>query len=165
MNKLLDFYLRRPLKCDAVLSLILVAALHYGAERIPITSFDRGSIVSSLAGTAVSLAGFILAALTIIVTFRANVASKGVLESASGMEIIFNGPAYREIVSVFKGAIVGLILCTLTLYLSMIFGAGWPQRWINLLNVVALAEIILSITRCLYVLFRVVEIDFKNKVN
>jgi len=42
------------------------------------------------------------------------------------------------------GAIVGLILCTLTLYLSMIFGAGWPQRWINLLNVVALAEIILS---------------------
>ncbi len=162
MNKVLDFYLRHPLKYDVVISLCIVAVLHYWAERIPLTSFDRGSIISSLAGTAVSLAGFILAALTIIVTFRANVVSKGVTESSSGMEIIFNGPAYREIVAVFKGAIIGLIVCTSILYLGMLFGADLPPRWINLLNVVGLIEIIFSITRCLFVLFKVVELDFKK---
>ena len=162
MNLVLDWYLRHPLKYDVVISLLLVIGLHHWAERIPLASFDRGSIISSLAGTAVSLAGFILAALTIIVTFRANVASKGVMESSSGMEIVFNGPAYREIVSVFKGAIVGLTICTLVLYTAMLFGANLPPRWINLLNVVGLSEIILAITRCLFVLFKVVEMDIKK---
>ncbi|QKG57023.1 hypothetical protein GKZ68_10520 [Hymenobacter sp. BRD128] len=162
MNRILDSYLRHSLKCDIAISIVIVGVLHFWAGRLPLSSFERGSVISSLAGTAVSLAGFILAALTIIVTFRANVASKGIMESMSGMEIIFNGPAYRDIVGVFKGAIIGLVICTLVLYLGMIFGANLPLRWISLLSVVGLIEIILSITRCLYILFRVVEIDFKK---
>lgn len=161
--KLLDGYLRHPLKYDLFLSILCVLALHRWAIHLPLASFDRATILSSLAGAAVSLAGFILAALTIIATFRANVATKRVLESVTKMESLLNGPAYGEIVNVFKGAIVGLVLCTLVLYLGLLFGADQPIRHINLLNLVGLIEIILSIARCLYILFRVVEIDIKDK--
>jgi hypothetical protein len=161
--KILDWYLRHPLKCDLLLSAVIVFALHHFAAQVPLASFERGGILSSLAGTAVSLAGFILAALTIIATFRANVASKGVLESITKMESLLNSSAYGEIVEVFQGAIVGLIICTLVLYTGLIFGADLPPRWINLINIVALFEIIVSITRCLYILFRVITIDLKDR--
>ena len=91
-NKTLDFYLKFPLFSDGILVFILYV-LHNKVSFFEFTLTDKNNqlnILSNLIGTSVSLSGFILAALTIIVTFKSNIKAKKIEESDNPLEMIFS---------------------------------------------------------------------------
>lgn len=125
---------------------------------------DISSAQSSLASTAISLAGFILTALTIIVTLRANLSYKGVDKSANGLELIFNSWAYKQIVGIFKGAIQELVIVSALLYAMMLVNKVDSYEPLMLaISAGSLVIIIFSTLRCLFILFNLVEVEIKTR--
>jgi ABC-type bacteriocin/lantibiotic exporter with double-glycine peptidase domain len=164
MNKLLDPYLKRPLVWDAIIVLLVSATFFFVAKKFALNTKDLSSLQSSLAGTAISLAGFILTALTIIVTLRANLSYKGVEKSESGLELIFNSSAYKQIVSIFKGAIQELVLVSLLLYGMMLINHNEVfQAYFLAISTGTLIAITITTLRCLYILFSLVEIEIRSR--
>lgn len=154
----IDIYLAHPLKCDFMVCVLIYIGLHYNAVRVPIATNDLSSIQGSLASTAVSLAGFIIAALTIIVTFKANITKK-LEESINGMELLFNSNNYGRIVNVFQLAIIELVAAFAVMHSAMFVSGMFTPRHNLLLAILVLALILLSLTRCLYVLFNVLTLE------
>ena len=80
MNKLLDKYIKHPLLYDLIIVSLFILGKHILSSKniisitIPIDTLK--SIVSDIISTTISLAGFILASLTIIVTFKDNINHK-----------------------------------------------------------------------------------------
>ena len=159
MTRLLDWYLEFPKFWDAVFIALVLLLLHFKAELLPLKNSDLPSLQNSLIGTAVSLAGFIIAALTIIVTFRANIAVKKMDDSANGMELLFNSHNYGKVVSVFKGAITELVAGFILLYLAQFAEAALTQRHGLLISVAVLISVALATIRCLFVLFSVLGVE------
>lgn len=159
MNRLLDYYLDYPKFWDCVVIGLVVALLHWKASLLPLAVSDLSSLQNGLIGTAVSLAGFIIAALTIIVTFRANIAVKKMDDSANGMELLFNSRNYSKVVSVFKGAIIELVIGFVVVYLSILAEAALTVRHSILIAIALLIGITLSTLRCLFVLYGVLGVE------
>ena len=155
----LDRYLAHPLFWDGMLCAGLLAVLHFGADRVPIATTDLAGIQSSLASTAVSLAGFIIGALTIIVTFKANIRAKKMEDSVNGMELLFNSTNYGRIVNVFQFAILELVGAFAVMHAAMFVSALLTPRHNLLLAIAALLVILLSLGRCLFVLFNVLAVE------
>lgn len=160
-TKLWDKYLAHPLVWDGILALALVVLLHFLAPYLLLATLDVPTVLDSLASTTISLAGFILTGLTIIASIRANLAYKGLEQSNTGLELLFNSWAYRKIVEVFRGAIQGLIIGACILYTVMIFSKNITERHLLLVSVGVFVEIIGSISRCLYILFRIISIEIQ----
>ncbi|NVO84485.1 hypothetical protein [Hymenobacter terrestris] len=163
MNRLLDGYLNHPGIWDVVICVAACIGLHYGADIIAISSSEVSSIQTSLASTAVSLAGFIIAALTIIVTFKANITAKRIDDSANGMELLFNSDNYGRIVSVFQFAILELVACFGVMHGAMFITNMLTPRHNLLLAIIVLIIILLSLARCLFVLFNVLSVESQTK--
>lgn len=92
MEKSIDFYLDHPLIVDFIIIILLVLGQQFCPLRI-LFKFDviaQTAILSNLIGTSVSLAGFILAALTIIVSFKSNIACKKPENAKNPLELIFS---------------------------------------------------------------------------
>jgi hypothetical protein len=166
MNTLLNFYLKAPLRWDAFLSILATISAFLLKSRLGIDAKDITSVQNSLASTAVSLAGFILTALTIIVTLRANLSYKGLEESSNGLELILNSWAYKKIVNIFKGAILELVLIALFLYATMLVSKQDSyEPYILSVSFGTLLLIALTVLRCLYVLFNLVELEITAREN
>jgi hypothetical protein len=161
---IMDFYLNHSIIIDVCLIVIIWLVSKY----YPFIDFKIGEkgkqldIISNLIGCSVSLAGFILAALTIIVTFKSNINAKGFEEANNAMEMILSSPHYDGVVKVFKSAIIEFTLCFL------ILAAFWASSdnlsiWtLYRVNVSALVSISLSIFRSLLILFSIIQMDKKQ---
>jgi hypothetical protein len=111
MNKILDKYIKHPLLYDLIIVCLFILGKHILSSKniititIPIDTLK--SIVSDIISTTISLAGFILASLTIIVTFKDNINHKEIYnkieakKELTGMELLFTSKHYKRIVGVF----------------------------------------------------------------
>lgn len=115
--KIFDFYFKMPV----VIDIMITASIWYISKYKPIFTVkltdktNQLNILSNLIGTNVSLAGFILAALTIIVTFKSNLKAKGIEDSDNALELILSSKQYDKIVSVFKNALLEFVMCFIVL--------------------------------------------------
>src|SRR5690606_16346927 len=105
MRKILNIYIRRPLLWDIILtgSVCYLAYIVINSFRIQV-SIDSElikSVMSDLISTSISLAGFVLASLTIIVTFKDNLNHKNQGIEQSGIGLLFSSKHYKSIVNVF----------------------------------------------------------------
>ena len=159
-NKILDFYLKQPLLMDGVIVLIfwLIPSLHPFVKVSFTDKSNIANIYSNLIGTCISLAGFILAALTIIVTFRSNIKSRGFKEAENALDFILSSDYYKQIVSVYKKAIVEFVLITVVLYTCWILIENIKSQ--SSLTKIALSGafgISTTLTRSLWVLFKILQ--------
>ena len=162
--RVLDGYLKAPIIWDAVLGALLAAVLYLGKTRMGVDTKDISGVQNSLAGTAISLAGFILTSLTIIVTLRANLSYKGVEGSSNGLELILNSWAYKKIVNIFKGAIQELVIVAFVLYAAMLVNKEDAYESVLLaLSGASLLSIAFTTLRRLYILFTLVELEIKGR--
>jgi hypothetical protein len=162
--RVLDVYFKFPIIWDAVLGVLLAAVLYLGKTRMSVDTKDISGVQNSLAGTAISLAGFILTSLTIIVTLRANLSYKGVEGSSNGLELILNSWAYKKIVNIFKGAIQKLVIVAFVLYAAMLVNKNDAYESVLLaLSGASLLSIAFTTLRCLYILFTLVELEIKGR--
>jgi hypothetical protein len=164
IKRVMNIYFRWPIFFDVMLSIgasYQLSKYLFECDEM----LDRSnllSVISSLVSTCVSLAGFILAALTIIITFKSNLKAKGIAEADDAMELILSSKHYESIVSVFKTAIIEFVIITIALYL---ISAASSQFTISALSIVTINGIVitsLTIWRSLFVLFRILKMEKRN---
>jgi len=160
-TKILDWYFDIPIIVDFFVGILVYLI----GTKIKIFEFkylvasDALNFVSNLVGTNISLAGFLLASLTIIVTFKSNLKSKKIEDSNTALELIFNTDNYNRIVMFFKKAIIELIIIAALLYtLWLCINNIEISRACVMIFVLTIITI-LTIWRCLFVLFKVLHSD------
>lgn len=159
LNKIGDFYITYPLSIDIILSILIVLCnLYFPLIRIKIKENDSMSeYLSNLIGTSVSLSGFILAALTIVVTFKANVSTKEL--KANPIDYLFTPKNYNKIVSVYKYSIIELVIVFIVLYVLWLNSILFSTIVYYNVLVVSTVLIFTATIRSLSVLFTILNVD------
>lgn len=116
-------------------------------------------IVSNIIGASVSLAGFILASLTIIVTIRSNIVSKTPEQSQNALQLFFSINTFKTIVKVFKIAIIELVLCFIVSFIIWSISENLTNYTILKTIIILIFLMAMSTIRSLFVLFLLIEAD------
>ena len=164
MNKIkniVDKYLYYALFIDAVVILLV----WLGNTYLPIFDFavienDKNiEIISNLIGASISLAGFVLASLTIIVAIRSNVKTKRPEEAETPLELFFSIGTYKTIVKVFKIAIIELVFCFIISYIVWMISENLLNFTIFKINICLIFLLGASTIRSLFVMFLLIARD------
>jgi len=159
-NKILDLYVNNALVSDALI-IVIIWISNSSLNLIPYKIADKEQNISILSDTiaaSISLAGFILASLTIIAAIKANIANKPPREATNPLELFFSPGNYFSIMRVFQGAIKELTFCFILAYgvwMSVENISNYTLFKI-LVNIIFLISI--SIIRSLMVLYKIVSI-------
>lgn len=164
-RKLVDSYLQYALFIDFALILVVwflnskVALFDFVLK----SKTEHIGIIENIVGASISLAGFILASLTIIVSIRSNILSKRPEDANSPLELFFSTGTYNAIVKVFKIAIIELVFCFILSYVITISSANLENYFIfkSLIGLIFLVSV--STIRSLFVLFLLINV--KNQKN
>lgn len=164
-NKLLNVYFSIPMFLDFLFFGVVTLVIHFN-ECFFISHFNINNsetILSNLISGQISLVGFILAALTIIVTLKSNIKSKGLDEATNALELIFSSKHYKSIVDVFKKSIIELAISFVLMYLIWGFVSLEHPKYVILLIFFGIITTSLPLFRCLLILFRIMNMEHKTK--
>ncbi|AWO02128.1 hypothetical protein DLD77_10700 [Chitinophaga alhagiae] len=160
--KLLDNYFDRPLVYDFIFCILLVVGFFLKRNFLGLTCasgyFDN--IFSNIISTMVSFAGFIITALTVIVTVKSSLKIRDISEAKNGLELLLTSRNYKKIVSVFKYAVIELILGLLLMYLVWIPYFLIPYYIFLLTISIGVFVIMITIFRTVYVFFNIIFLEF-----
>lgn len=161
MKKTLDLYINNALFFDGV----IIIALWFANSHLSIFNFiiatkkDNLDIVSDTVSASISLAGFILASLTVIASIRSNITNRPQDAIRNPLEMFFSDANYKRVVQVFKDAILELVLIFILSYSVWISQENIDNYTIVKWIISAILLILLSVTRTLFVLFTIIKID------
>jgi hypothetical protein len=161
MKKIMDFYLNNALFFDSFTIIALWLANSYLSFidfKIAYKEENLG-IISDTVSASISLAGFILASLTVIASIRSNITNRPPDATRNPLEMFFSDKNYSRIVQVFKDAIIELVLVFIFSYFIWISQENFKNYTLLKWIVSAVIIIFLSISRTLLVLFTIIKID------
>lgn len=159
-DKVIDKYFAFPIIFDFV----IVGIVWFCSKYFSVFDFklldktNQINIMPYIISADVSLAGFILAALTIIVTFKSNLTVKGIEDSDNALEMIFSSKHYNSIVKVFKKSLVEFILCFVFIFIVWASVDNLSIRTINRINITGILLTTFAIVRSLYILFVILNL-------
>ena len=162
-RELVDSYLQYALFIDiAVIGILwlLNSKVHLITFEIK-SKIEHLSLVENIIGASISLAGFILASLTIIVAIRSNILSKKPENSETPLELFFSTGTYRAIVKVFKIAIIELVFCFIISYILTLSSANLENDFLFKCLISLIYLVSVSTLRSLFVLFLLIDVDGK----
>ncbi len=167
MKNILNVYIKRPLLYDLLLCVLLILVINaFKPTDILVTQENATSAFSDIISTSVSLAGFILAALTIIVTFKDNISHKEKYsegqnkgEEPSGLELLFNSKHYKRIVGVFSWAAFIFIMLFLVFSILKLLISKIPACAYLEIVIAGIVLIFTSIFRSLLILYNVIKLQ------
>lgn len=180
MKQILNIYIRRPLLWDIVITIALCYLYSFLIKKFSFSlNFDEdiiASILSDLIGTSISLAGFVLASLTIIVTFKDNISQK--IESnnnqnknnlnnpnqssTSGIALLFSSKHYGRIVGVFTWAVFIYLGLFLVLSFLKLFLGKIPIDYFAYICIIPIVLITFTIFRSVLVLYKIIKLQLKR---
>lgn len=165
LKKLRSIYFNSPVFYDFIICAVICIGIHL-KQAFLICHFNNdiiGDVISNLISGQISLTGFILAALTIIVTFKSNITSKGLEESTNALELLFSTKHYKKIVRVFKTAIIELTASFIIMYILWPFVTKSSLEYTIMVVFLGFVTITLPLIRCLIVLFSIMDLENKTK--
>jgi hypothetical protein len=167
-DKAINYYLYNPILCDVLLIALLLGIevickkilVHYGMPLLTVlNNSSAGDYTGSLISTIVSLSGFLVAALTIMITVKASLKARGFNDAGNALEYLFTTDRYFEIVQVFTTAIAELIVLLVCSYIV----------WLSASNIslVPLSKILFGITfatsaaiiRSIFIFFKILKLE------
>lgn len=159
-NLILDNYLKIAISTDLTICTISwIISVYYPILQIVLKDKNTQlEILSNIISTNISLAGFILAALTIIVTFKSNLESKGVVIPSNALELIFSTKHYDNIVNVFKKALFEFTICFIFLYFSWVLSDNIKIINLYRINICGIIITSLTIVRSLFILSMILDL-------
>ena len=165
IDKILDRYFAHPILLDGMLSTaVWVVSKNFAWFKFKFADkAAQQNVLSNLISTDVSLAGFILAALTIIVTFKSNLRAKNIEEADNAQELIFSSKHYDSIVKVFRKSIIELVLCFILLYTMWLCSENLSIAAIHRVNTLGVLITSLTIGRSLFILFMILDLSKYKK--
>lgn len=160
-RKVIDIYFKYPILIDIfIVIFVWFVSLYYQIIPFKLGTQDKLlDILSSLISTMISLSGFILAALTIIVTFKSSLKARGIEDSTNALELLFSSRHYIGIVKVFKDAITEFVMYSIISYVTW---QSYNNLSLNDLNRVLLTVILiisLATFRSLFMLFNILSLE------
>ena len=166
-NFIIDNYLKIAILADIAICIVSwLISKYYPIFAISLENKSTQlSILANLISTNISLAGFILAALTIIVTFKSNLESKGIAIQSNALELIFSTKHYDNIVSVFKKAIIEFTICFIFLYFSWALSDSIKLIDVYRINICGIIITSLTISRSLFILSIILDLGKFKKSN
>ena len=161
MKKTLDFYINNALFFDSLIIILLWFANSYFSifDFKIATRKDNLDIVSDTVSASISLAGFILASLTVIASIRSNITNRPQDAIRNPLEMFFSDANYKRVVQVFKDAILELVLIFILSYSIWVSQENIDNYNIFKWIISAILLILLSVMRTLIVLFTIIKID------
>ena len=170
-----NWYFRFAILLDYIFIALVTAGIMYlnNHYMFPL-KIDRVmllNIISNLISTAVSMSGFILAAITIIVSFKANIDFKkvdGKIKDAEDVNnaldlLLFAPNIYKQIVAVFRAALIELTMCFIVLFGAWIVATCINDIRLLCIMVFGMVSIVFPIARSLFVLFSIIKYSQINK--
>lgn len=183
MKFILNTYIKRPLIFDIIIIGLVGASYAIVHDKfsfdINISQENFKATISDLINTSISLAGFVLASLTIIVTFKDNLAQKKQdlinptkedlqrldkteIVNESGMSLLFSSKHYGRIVGVFTWAVFIFLGLFFTLSILKVFTAKIPTQYYIYLSIAPIILTTLTIFRSVLVLYKIIQLQLLN---
>lgn len=161
---MIDCYFKRPLILDYIISsLILTSAIVlYKKDLIELPSCDYSiSIATDLSNISLTLSGFILTLLTVLITFKggAKIKKDDYTDNDTIFDVFFTTGLYYETIKHLKNCVKSLIFISILGYSLKI---GLHHRFIHLLffyNIFGFAIIIFTLIRSLLILTKVINLQ------
>ena len=157
MRKVLDIYFRFPVLLDYILACGLVGAVHYYIKHHILTIPKDDVILDYASETTtvlLTLAGFILTFLTVLITFKTGSSENS--NTPSLMETFCNSSLYKDTTRLLKDGIKSLIFVTLIIYVLRfvnILGIWVLYYWI----IFSIIVLLLTILRALFILDNILK--------
>ncbi len=161
---MIDRYFRQPLVYDYFITLVSCAMLYYLYLKeiisLPIetTSISMSTDVSTIALT---LAGFVLTLLTVLITFKtgAKIVNNSNQEDLPLFDLFFSTPLYFKTVDLLKGAIISLVFVAVVGFGMKLILRGEFVKYIFFANVLGLFIITVTLWRSLLILTKIVNLQ------
>ena len=173
-DRSIDFYFASPIFCDGIFVAIILLVDHYGKVALlrmgwkliqVLDTARETSYLSSIISTTVALAGFMVAALTIMITVKASLKARGFTDSGNALEYIFTTDRYKEIVGVFMHTIGELIIILLCSYMVWLAAANISDLILSKFLFCATFTMATSIVRSVFIFFKVLKLENVKKQN
>lgn len=162
-----DIYFKRPLIWDFIIALFLSFLgfiLVYKNIIIKPQANDSITIITDVTNISLTMSGFILTLLTVLITFKGG--SKITKIEADSKEPLFDlffvTGLYHETVRHLKNCIKSLIIVAIIGFTIKIFSPESLKTGIFYFNIFGFTIIILTITRCLLILGKVMDLQKEN---
>ena len=157
----LDRYFRYPVLWDYVFASIASAISYYLVLKHMLTlpTAERiYSTVSDLANTSLTLAGFVLTLLTVLISFKSS--SKMINEDIKSTDTLFD-----VFFSVFhlKNAIKSLTLISLVGYILKLLMTDSLRQYLFFFSFFAVTIILFTLWRCIVILNQIVKLQQNNR--
>ncbi len=167
---ILDRYIKRPLLYDLIIILVILGVLYLILNKLEVdvtsSKDDIKSTITDVIGTSISLAGFVLASLTIIVTFKDNITHKEISAPSQNPQtsigLLLSSKHYKTIVGIFTWA--AFIFLGLFLLISVVkaFASHIEAKALFYLSLWAVLLTAFTIFRSLLVLYNVIQLQLKK---
>lgn len=160
---LTDFYIDHPFITDVFFAVVLFFAKEklFNLTKIDLDSLKE--ISSSLISTFIAIAGFSLAALTIIVTFKSNIKTKNLKDYDNALDFLFSTAHYKSITNVFTHSIIEQSFCAGVLYILWLFQKALPIEICFWIVAYTLVVLITTLSRTLLILFNIITLELSER--
>jgi len=164
-SSLLDKYYKSPLLYDLIIIVLVILSIIYLTENdIFDLYFDCES--KEIAGIGITISGFILTILTILLTLKSNsIESKRKKGESNSFKIFLASPLYSKSVIILKNGVLTLLIVSfITLGFSIFFERYYCEYGVYA-NIVCIIFILLVFLRSFYILnliFKMQNIENDN---
>ncbi|TCN61068.1 hypothetical protein D0809_04090 [Flavobacterium circumlabens] len=164
---ILDRYFKRPLIWDFFMALLLSVIgfiLVYKNIIFRPQADDSIAIITDITNISLTMSGFILTLLTVLITFKgSSKITKVEVDSKEPLfDLFFVTGLYHETVRHLKNCIKSLIIVAIIGFTIKIFSPESLKTNIFYFNIFGFTVIMLTITRCLLILGKVMDLQKEN---
>ena len=165
ITRILDSYYHRPLLYDIIINALVVAfVIIIEYNEFYSFSFDETSQVIPSIG--ITISGFILTMLTILLTLKSNFiinkSKNKEFNSINSFRIFLSSNLYSNAVSILKNGVIFLLMISfLTLGMSVVVNEVYASIGIYL-NLICFTSTILVFLRCFYILNLILNMQSKD---
>lgn len=161
---MIDFYFRRPVFWDYFLGVLVLGGVIWLREKTSLKLPDDEiiiSVISDLSTVSLTLAGFILTLLTVVISFKSAAKPKKEIDIRvdSLHDIFYSTSLYFETVKHLKHGVMSLTFIAISGYCLKLLVT---PPWYNLLfgfNVLILIIVFMTLWRCLLILSKIIKIQ------
>jgi len=162
MKKIMDIYFRNPVKVDFILSFLLIGILYFLAKKSILLVPDYQTISTNASETitiALTLSGFILTLLTVLITFKSGVKEVNDHNQAGSnlLDIFCNSPYFGVTTSILKNCVKALVFTSIIIYSCRLFVNNFNYLFLYLTSIMGIIIVVLTILRSLYILNKILE--------
>ena len=160
---MLDFYFKHPFFVDFIIIIAVIFFIQKEKDLLPeIKDLNKiDGYISNIISALVSLAGFILASLTIIVTVKSNIKIRNLEDAENSTELLLTSRNYKNIITAFRDTIIELVFGLVVTYLVWLPIFHFSNLIYISLIAFGVIVIVLTLIRALLVLFKIIFMEFK----